>query len=564
MTNLEKALLFGNVGASALGAVAGSRQQNQNQQQQEADLRVQRMMQALQNKQNTSTELQQNRQQGWKDQTSQSPLGQEQSFLQKQRLAQVLFPQIANFKGAMPTDPAIAGAFKPQTNVLGAFGDPRFLETFGDQATATSLADRRKLMAGLNPDYEFSSLGNFGLDSSFDQGVNRAQQDAAGRRQAYESTQADLANQQYQLAQGQTTQGQMSQNKKGGGVKGFLGGLLKTAAPFAAFIPGIGPAASIAMGAGAGILGGKLQGQSNLGALGSGLMTGAGALGGEALISQSKGMGLNPFNNNVGKVISNVPLGPAANPGLDRLFTQPDFSIPSPTNAAGSIQQQLQQPQSSFRQLPPQQGPQGPGPGPRLNIPPSQFGPGLSPSVAPRGFNPQGYPLANAGPYSGNSQTQMAQDPNYRTAPPELPPPAQRAFEDIMNSGLGRGYSEGPWNIGGATRGALQAIQTVPKGLPAGPQLASGPRQPQLGPGPQPPRISTPNVRGQLPGGQAQLPGGQNLLPSLSQSSQADQQALANIMQQMQRNGNSPQMQAYNVQLNDAAQEIMRRILGGR
>ena len=408
MTRTEQILLGLNIGAGALGSAVGARQQGQQTAQNEADLRVQRMLEALQNQQATSADLQQNRQQGWKDQTSQSPLGQEQSFLQKQRLAQVLFPQISKFQPAGPTDPGVAGAFRPQSNVLGAFGDPRFLETFGDQATATSLADRRKLMAGLNPDYEFSSLGNFGLDSSFDQGVNRAQSDAAARRSAYENTQSSLANQQYQLAQGQTTQGQMGQNKKGGGIGGFLGGVLKTAAPFAAFIPGVGPLAAIGLGAAGGALGNKLQGGSLVsGALQGGASAGIGAAG----RSLASGQGLNPFNN--ARAVSGVVPGTSMTQLMADAAGKPNFSIPPAANAAGDIQNLLGQPQSSFRQLPQAQAGGG-GSRPSFSpesfqIPQGQMGFG---QTAPKGASPQGYPLAAAGPYTGPGSTPFQIGPN--------------------------------------------------------------------------------------------------------------------------------------------------------
>ena len=237
MTSQELLSLLMQGGAGLAGGLAQG-QQNKNQQaqtqQQMMDQKVQQMMAALQNAQQTGQNLQMNRQQMPQTQASLSPLGAEQTFLQRQRLMQTMLPEMANFRSAGPTDPGVRGAYTPNTNMLKGLNNPKLLEAYGDQATATSLADRRKLMAQINPEYQFSSLENFGLDPSFNQGVEESRMTAGANLKAYEAAQTSLANQQTQLANQQMSQQVQAQpEKKGGGVKGFLGGVLKTAAPFA-------------------------------------------------------------------------------------------------------------------------------------------------------------------------------------------------------------------------------------------------------------------------------------------------------------------------------------------
>ena len=50
------------------------------------------------------------------------------------------------------------------------------------------------------------------------------------------------------------------EDQGGGGPLGAIGSALQVAAPFAAFIPGVGPLASLAIGAGANAIGGVMQG----------------------------------------------------------------------------------------------------------------------------------------------------------------------------------------------------------------------------------------------------------------------------------------------------------------
>lgn len=309
MTTQELLALLIPAGAGLAGGVAQGQQNKvgqQQTQQQMMDQKVQQMMAALQNAQQTGQNLQMNRQQMPSTQAQMSPLGQEQTFVQRQRLMAAMLPEMAKFNVGGPTDPGVKAAYTPPTNMLKGLANPALQASYGDQATATSLADRRKMMAQINPEYQFSSLGNFGLDANYDQQVEDVRMTAGANLKAYEAAQASLANQQTTLAN-QNMSAALTQppaEKKGGGVKGFLGGVLKVAAPIAALaIPGVGPMAAAAIAGGGVAAGSKLQGDSWGSALGQGAL---GAAGGAMAKSQMQGNGLNPFNNGAGPAMNNA------------------------------------------------------------------------------------------------------------------------------------------------------------------------------------------------------------------------------------------------------------------
>lgn len=309
MTSQELLSLLMQGGAGLAGGLAQG-QQNKNQQaqnqQQMMDQKVQQMMAALQNAQQTGQNLQMNRQQMPQTQASLSPLGAEQTFLQRQRLMATMLPEMANFRAAGPTDPGVRGAYTPNTNMLKGLNNPKLLEAYGDQATATSLADRRKLMAQINPEYQFSGLENFGLDPSFNQGVEESRMTAGANLKAYEAAQTSLANQQTSLAN-QNMQAALTQppaEKKSGGIMSKVGSVLKVAAPIAALaIPGVGPMAAAAIAGGGTALGNKMQGNSWTSSLVQGGLAGAG---GAMAKSSMQGNGLNPFNNGSGSTLNNA------------------------------------------------------------------------------------------------------------------------------------------------------------------------------------------------------------------------------------------------------------------
>ena len=567
LTGDQMLQIAGIAGPMLSGAFSGAAQAGQNQrsaaqaERARLDMNVQRLMAAMQNQQQTGQNLQLNRQGQRQTQAQMSPLGQEQAFLQKQRLMAAMLPEMAKFTVGGPTDPGVAAAYRPPTNMLQGLANPALQASYGDQMTAQSLADRRKLMAGINPGYEFSPLGGFGLDPSFDAGVNRASMTSGAELKAYEAAQASLANQQRTLAESQQNQTALTQpnaeTKKVGGVRGFLGGALKMAAPLAALIPGIGPAASIGLGAAAGVVGGKLQGQSMRGALGSGVATGLGTLGGEALQSRAGGQGLNPFNN--GRLPS--PYEPQGPPLSGQGGPGPSFAMSGPYNATGDIRNQLGQPQSSFRQMP--GTPQGGG-GQR---PPS---PNMGRILGVQGLQPG--PWRNQPAYQGPSAQagpQIGANPQGRV-PGRQPIDQRQALIDSVTANplfigftgkpAGMGMVPGLALAGAATSGLLGA-----GAYPMPPASATAPRMaPRL--------LNAPPVRGN-PGSPSQgrpfnmgpVAGpGQRLLPPLSQSSTQDQTAIQNVIRQLQQNGNHPEMQQINQGLLQQLQPYLQRVMSGR
>lgn len=397
MTKAEMMMLITNGAAGVLDGVGGAQQASQNQrsqQQNQQNFTLQQLINSLQNQQQTSQGLYDQHGQGAAQQAALSPLGGEQSFVQKQRMLQALIPAIAGFKPGAPTDPAIAGSFTPPTNVLGSLNSPGLMQSVGDQATAQSLSDRRQMMANINPDFNFGSLDSFGLGSQYDQGFQQSSMDAKARQTAHEAQQnqlaqrqTDLTSQAYQNAgqQGSSAQG------KGGGVKGFLGGLLKTASPLAALIPGVGPLAAIGIGAAGGALGNKLQGGGLVsGAVQGGVGAGIGAAG----KSLASGQGLNPFNNGAGPIMNNA-MSSASLPvtGFMPDLTQKTNPLLQATpqglsGLAGSVAQNKPDIQKMMAIT---GGPQA-----------------AALSKGPTGMNPQGYPLKNVAPFRGVNPTPNA------------------------------------------------------------------------------------------------------------------------------------------------------------
>jgi len=295
MTNAEKMMLITNAAAGLMQGASASRQagvQNQQNAQSQQNFLLQQYLAALQNQQQTGSQLYDRQQQGAQNQAAMSPLGQEQAFVQKQRLMQALIPAIAGFQPAGPTDPAVAAAFKPPTNFLSQLNTPGMQQSFSDQATASSLADRRQMMAQVNPNYNFSSLDNFGLGTGFDQQIQQASADARTRQDEFSQRQEGLAQQGTSAVtdrMSQVTTGQ-PEKKKGGGVWGKIGSIAKVAVPIVLAATGVGIPAAMAITAGTNIAASKMQGKDWGDAFQSGVVGAAtGAVGAGALGSAARG-----------------------------------------------------------------------------------------------------------------------------------------------------------------------------------------------------------------------------------------------------------------------------------
>jgi hypothetical protein len=130
-----------------------------------------------------------------------------------------------------------------------------------------------------------------------------------------------------------------SEARDGGGFFGSLGGVLKTAAPFAGLIPGVGPLLGAGLAAGGSALGGELSGDDfNLGK--TLLAGGAGYLGGK----------LNPFGGGGGAVAGAAGTGTQSMPGIAAQASTPGYAggggilgkLGIPTGGGGLLDKALQ------------------------------------------------------------------------------------------------------------------------------------------------------------------------------------------------------------------------------
>lgn len=439
MTAQEMMMILGPSLAGGIGSAVNNSQQNKQNQQSQQNTAVQQQMQMLAQKAQILQGLQQNRQGQAQAGLSAMPLGQEQAYASRAKAMQALMPMLAKYQNARPTDPGIAGATRSSgpNLVQGLAGNKAFQDTFSDQMTSQAMADRRKAVAGVNPQYEFSSLGGYGMDASYDQGVNDYRNDALSRLEGFEGQQQALANQQVDLATQQGSQSQQQEKKKGGGIGGFLGGVLKVASPFAALIPGVGPLAAMGLGAAGSAIGGKLQGQGLGGMLGSAAMGAGGALGTEALQR-----GGNPFSKG----------GPKMNNGMT------SASMPQMGVGAGGRGPQLQLQNSMPQQMTPfSQGAQQQAPPQQPQLP-------MFNKADPRGGQqpPQKMPqppIPFASSHGPQQQGQQQPQPSTNIFGQQRTPQLQQMMDQIMGTGIAKGYTQGGLNMGmmGGLQGAMGA-----------------------------------------------------------------------------------------------------------
>ena len=217
-----------------------------------------------------------------------SPLGAEQELAYQMARARGLSGVAENFQPAMPTSADIASLIRPTGNILSAFTTPDFRQTISPEATARSIAERRKALAGVDPTFQFGSMGDYGLPS-LDKEVATYAQGVAADRLSRENLLQDLLVQQAKAATAfpqtaanatvsagvppSTTGASTQAPKKTSWWKKVVGTALPIAA---AFIPGVGPVASMALQAAAGAAGGALTGGKK-GALTGGIMGAVGA-----------------------------------------------------------------------------------------------------------------------------------------------------------------------------------------------------------------------------------------------------------------------------------------------
>jgi len=151
------------------------------------------------------------------------------------------------------------------------------------EATARSIAERRKALGAIDPNFQFGSMGDFGLPDLGGE-VSQYQGDVRSRRQASEMDLQRLLTEQMREASAAQIPGATSATgapatgtttqKKPSLLRRIAGAALPVAA---AFIPGVGPVASALIQAGAGAAGSALAGGGLKGALTGAAMGGLGA-----------------------------------------------------------------------------------------------------------------------------------------------------------------------------------------------------------------------------------------------------------------------------------------------
>lgn len=236
------------------------------------------------------------RQQARQSTLSASPLGAEQSLAMQMARARGLSTQAEGFRPTMSQDPSIASRMGALPNVLGAFTTGDYRNTISPEATARSIAERRKAIGGVDPDFQFGNMADYGLPnlggevSSYQ---NKIGADRLGREnqlmQLLNSQMQEASKPLYQDPGAASTFGQtpttptapVEEKKKG---SPWWKKVLKVAAAAAPIVaaPFTGGTSLALIGAGAGALSGALDGGKK-GALTGGLMGGLTAgLGGGA------------------------------------------------------------------------------------------------------------------------------------------------------------------------------------------------------------------------------------------------------------------------------------------
>lgn len=251
--------------------------------------------------------------QGAVDFADRAPLGAEQLFTQKMARTRGLSQAAENFHPSAPTDAGILDNYNPGPNILSAFTTPDYRASISPEATSRSIAERRKALAGINPDFQFGSMSDYGLPSrdaevsQYSQGVGNQRRDSNAQLMALLNQQLDQASQPiYNPAPTAPAQAPEPEKKKGGFWK-TLGKIGLMAAPIVAapFTGGASLAAIGALsGAGAGALDGGWKGAALGGALG-GITAGIG--GGAAGAAAKQGMG-----ESAGSAIQRAILNPRA------------------------------------------------------------------------------------------------------------------------------------------------------------------------------------------------------------------------------------------------------------
>jgi len=202
-----------------------------------------------------------------------SHLGENESFATKNALLREILPALRN-SNIVAGDPAVAAAMGQQHGGFripeGGFS-PEVLEAISKAATGAAIGERQQMRTNLDPNAPISDLAAMGLDHDGSQSAMLTKY-----RDAQQQEQAANTARQRDLIMRALDEDIRGTKQKSGGFKAGLGKVLKVAAPFAAFIPGVGPLASMGISAAAGGLGSALDGGGAGGVVANAAMSAAG------------------------------------------------------------------------------------------------------------------------------------------------------------------------------------------------------------------------------------------------------------------------------------------------
>lgn len=379
-----------------------------------------------------------------------SPLGAEQSLAMQMARARGLSTQAEGFRPTVSQDPAIASRMGALPNVLGAFTTADYRNTISPEATARSIAERRKAIGGVDPDFQFGNMADYGLPNLGGE-VSSYQNKIGADRLGRENQLMQLLNSQMQEASkplyqdpgaassfGPTAPAAPAEETKKKGSPWWKK-VLKVAAAAAPIVaaPFTGGTSLALIGAGAGALGGALDGGKK-GALMGGLMGGAAAgLGGGAAGSAAKRVAGESVKSALQRAIVN-PRGLATIGGAAASAFGGDSAVGQAGRAAQAVSPFLRGARPGMvagfeNQMPkgwqgPQQLPESLGPGmtgfdPNFNSP----APSLASTRAPQFIAPQGANLQSMG--IGNGRP-VANQPRVQGPPrPQTLPPSAYTFQ---------------------------------------------------------------------------------------------------------------------------------------
>lgn len=240
-----------------------------------------------------------------------SPLGAEQRLVQQNAMRLGAYGGLQNRQ--MPR-----GAFNPFVGMN--------LSSFGQDATAAAIGERRKALAGIDPNFQFGSMGAYGLSGpgtlSAEEQVAAYARDAASQRMAQENEMFKMLSAQYNQATGRDAEGNVkaaiAPPKKKTSVWKKIAKVALAAAPIIA-APFTGGASLLATGAigalagaGAGALDGGLKGALMGGVMGAIPMGSIGGAGSAAAREAAKRGVAGALKESVGSAIKRAVLNPQA------------------------------------------------------------------------------------------------------------------------------------------------------------------------------------------------------------------------------------------------------------